>query len=78
MFLQITSMPMPLDTIIMPYKKNCKSEGELLTKFKIARLYFKDKIKQKDIVADIQCHNNTINKIIQKCNKYANLEAMEI
>ena len=51
----------------MPYKQNCKVEGEVITKFKIARLYFFNKRSQREIAENIQCHYNTIGNIIKKC-----------
>jgi len=61
---------MPFNYIIMPYKENCKVEGEIMTKFKIARMYFKHNISQKDIASKIDCHYNTINNIIKECRQY--------
>jgi len=58
---------MPLSSIVMPYKENCKSEGEIMTKFKIAKMYFTDKLKQSDIAEYLLCHKNTVNKIILDC-----------
>ena len=58
---------MPLSFIVMPYKENCKSEGEIMTKFKIAKMYFADKLKQNDIAEYLLCHKNTVNKIISDC-----------
>ena len=58
---------MPFNSIIMPYKQNCKAEGEVITKFKIAKLYFQERKKQKEIANHIQCHYNTVNNIIRKC-----------
>jgi putative transposase len=58
---------MPFTSIVMPYKINCKAEGEIITKFKIARGYFLDRHEQKDIAKSIGCHKNTINNIIKKC-----------
>ena len=51
----------------MPYKQNCKVEGEVITKLKIAKLYFSGQRTQKEIAENIQCHYNTINNIIKKC-----------
>lgn len=62
---------MSLNSIIMPYKENCKVEGEIITKFKIARLYFKDKISQREIANKTECHYNTINNIIKKCKEHS-------
>lgn len=66
---------MPFTSIVMPYKENCKAEGEILTKFKIARIYFTDGETQKDIASHVKCHGNTVNKIIKSCNDYASPEA---
>ena len=61
---------MPFTSIVMPYKENCKTEGEIMTKFKIARGYFANGFKQKDIAGSIGCHKNTINNIVKKCRNY--------
>ena len=53
----------------MPYKENCKVEGEIMTKFKIARIYFANNKKQKEISKYLKCHKNTINQIIKKCKE---------
>jgi len=53
----------------MSYKENCKAEGEIMTKFKIARMYFASNKKQKDIGKYLGCHKNTINKIIKSCRQ---------
>ena len=58
---------MSLNSIVMPYKENCKAEGELMTKFKISRMYFADNVKQNKIARKLDCHINTINKVILKC-----------
>ncbi len=47
---------MPLNSIVMSYKENCKVEGEIMTRFKIARAYFLNNYQQKDIAQSIQCH----------------------
>ncbi|PIY78824.1 MAG: hypothetical protein COY82_00425 [Parcubacteria group bacterium CG_4_10_14_0_8_um_filter_35_7] len=59
----------------MSYKENCKVEGEVITKLKIARDYFCHKKKQKNIAKNIHCHYNTIGNIIRKCKIYASDEA---
>ncbi len=56
---------MPLDSIVMHYKQNCKIEGEVITKLKVARLYFSGRKTQKEIAENIGCHYNTVNNIIQ-------------
>lgn len=58
---------MPFTSIVMPYKKNCKAEGEIMTKFKITRSYFANGFSQKSIAKSIKCHKNTVNNIIKKC-----------
>ena len=58
---------MSLNSIIMPYKENCKVEGEILTKFKIARMVFSNKEKQKRIAQYLNCHSNTIGNIVSLC-----------
>ncbi len=65
---------MSLNSIVMPYKENCKAEGEILTKFKIAKMFFFEKEKQKEIANYLNCHSNTINKIISLCKKEDNPE----
>jgi len=60
----------------MPYKQNCQVEGEIITKFKIARLYFSEKKKQREIARDLTCHYNTINNIIKTCKKLASPEIL--
>ncbi len=54
----------------MPYKENCNVEGEIITKFKIAKMYFKDNLSQKDIAHRIECHYNTINNVIKKLKEH--------
>ena len=53
----------------MPNKENCRIEGEIMTRFKIARAYFANNYSQKKIANSISCHKNTINNIISKCLK---------
>ncbi len=60
---------MPFTSIVMPYKENCKVEGEIMTKFKIARGYFSNDYQQKDIAKSVKCHKNTVYDIIKKCRK---------
>ena len=52
--------------IVMSYKDNCKVEGEIITRLKIARHYFADGVPQKEIAADLSCHKNTVNEIIRQ------------
>jgi len=59
---------MPFNSIIMPYKENCKVEGEIMTKFKIARGYFSNNYQQQDIAQSVKCHKNTVYAIIKKCH----------
>lgn len=58
----------------MPYKQNCKVEGEVITKLKIAKLYFSGQRTQKEISENIQCHYNTINNIVKKCKLFGSEE----
>lgn len=51
----------------MPYRDNCKAETELLTRFKIARLYFAHHMTQTAIAKSISCHRNTIGTVIRLC-----------
>ena len=62
---------MPFNSILMPYKQNCKIEGEIMTRLKIAKLYFLERKTQKEIANNIDCHYNTIGNIIKKCKLYA-------
>lgn len=57
---------MPFNSILMPYKQNYKTEGEIITRFKIAKLYFSEKKNEKEIAKNINCHYNTICNIIRK------------
>ncbi len=63
---------MPFTSIVMPYKENCKTEGEIMTKFKIARMYFAGGEKQNDIAKNIKCHKNTVGTIIKHCRASSN------
>lgn len=65
---------MPFNSILMPYKQNCKVEGEVITKLKIAKLYFSRQRTQKEIAENIQCHYNTINNIIKRCKLFSSEE----
>jgi hypothetical protein len=62
----------------MPYKENCKVEGEIITRLKVARLYFSCRKTQKEIAENIRCHYNTINSIIKTCKCWASDEAMRL
>ncbi len=68
---------MPFNSIIMPYKQNCKVEGEVITKFKIAKLYFGNKKSQREISNNISCHYNTVGSIIKKCKQFWSKEVSE-
>ena len=68
---------MPFNSIIMPYKQNCKVEGEVITKFKIAKLYFAHNKKQRDIAHRLNCHYNTVGGIIKKCKQFWSQEVSE-
>jgi len=68
---------MPFNSIIMPYKQNCKVEGEIITRFKVAKLYFAEKKTQREIAENIQCHYNTVNNIIQRCRLFGSGEVFD-
>lgn len=53
--------------ILMPYKENCKIEGEILTKLKIARMHLASHVKQKEIARLWKCSKNTVGAIIESC-----------
>jgi len=55
----------------MPYKQNCKAEGEILTKFKVARIFFAEGEEQIKIAKAISCHKNTVYEIIKQCRTKA-------
>lgn len=59
---------MSFSSIVMSYKENCKTEGEIMTKFKIARMYFAEGKTQFEINQYLKCHKNTICGIIAACN----------
>lgn len=64
---------MSFSSIVMSYQENCKVEGEVMTKFKIARMFFAGGKKQIEISKYLKCHKNTINGIIRVCkNKDSN------
>ena len=65
---------MSLELILMPYKENCKIEGEILTKIKIIRMHLSGGVSQKEIAKKWQCDKNTIGNIMKLCQK-ASLEA---
>lgn len=66
---------MSSDSILMAYKENCKIEGVVITRLKIARIYFSGSEKQNEIALRLKCHPNTVNGIIRKCRKQADKEA---
>jgi len=68
---------MPLNSILMSYKENCKQEGVILTRFKIARIYFTNNYTQKDIADSVNCHVNTVSEIIKLCKNNDNHKVME-
>lgn len=61
----------------MPYQENCKVEGEIITRFKIAKLHFAHKKKQREIAMHIGCHYNTVGSIIKKCKQFWSKEVSE-
>ncbi len=65
---------MPFNSILMPYKQNCKVEGEIITRLKIAKLYFGEKKNQREIAKSIQCHHNTVNNLIKRCKLFGSEE----
>ena len=58
---------MSFSSIVMTYKENCKAEGEIMTKFKIARMFFAEGKKQKELCQYLKCHKNTVYKIVTAC-----------
>lgn len=69
---------MACNSIVMSYKDNCKTEGEVITRLKIARHYFEGGIAQKDIAKDTFCHKNTVHKIIKLCRQQACPDALRL
>jgi hypothetical protein len=59
----------------MPYKENCKVEGEVLTRIKIVRMHFVSKKAQKELAVIWKCSKNTIGAIIDSCRS-APVEAL--
>jgi hypothetical protein len=51
----------------MPYRENCKIEGEVLTKIKIARMHLASHLKQKEVARMWRCSKNTVGTIIESC-----------
>lgn len=58
---------MSLELILMPYKENCKIEGEIITRIKIARMHLSSGVKQKELAQIWKCSKNTIGAIINSC-----------
>ena len=69
---------MTCKSIVMSYKDNCKTEGPVITRLKIARHYFADNIPQKDIATDIGCHKNTVNEIVKLCKQQTAAEVLSL
>lgn len=67
---------MSYELILMPYKENCKVEGEVLTRIKIARMYFSGNLKQKEIAKRWLCNKNTLGSIVASCRKLASSQAL--
>lgn len=63
---------MTCTSIVMTYKNNCKAEGPVMTRLKIARHYFADCLPQTEIAKDIGCHKNTVNEVIKLCKQQTN------
>lgn len=59
----------------MPYKENCKIEGEILTKIKMARMKYCSNLSQKEIASIWKCDKNTVGNVLKSC-KDASLEAI--
>jgi len=62
----------------MSYKESHKAEEIILTKFKIARMIYKEKIESKEIARRFSCHRNTICKIKKEINNHLNDNIMEL
>ena len=62
----------------MSYKESHKAEEVILTKFKIARMIYKEKLESKEIAEIFSCHRNTIWKIKQSINNHLNANIMEL
>jgi hypothetical protein len=60
----------------MSYKESCRTEGVILTKFKIAKLIYKDKLDNDKIAKIFSCHRNTISKIKGLINNNLNKHIM--
>ena len=64
------------NTILMPYKENCKIEGEVLTRIKMIRMKYCSGVSQKEISRIWRCDKNTVGNVLSLCKK-ASFEAME-
>lgn len=53
----------------MQYKENCKIEGEVLTRIKIARMHFSTGLRQRTIAEKWRCNKNTLVNIIAACDR---------
>jgi len=51
----------------MSYKENCKAEGEIMTRYKIAKAYFSGQATQLEISSQLGCHRNTVYGVIGAC-----------
>jgi len=60
----------------MKYKENCKQEGVILTRFKIARMYFTNNLTQQDIANHLECHLNTVSEVVKLCKQNDNTQVM--
>jgi hypothetical protein len=56
---------MSSELILMPYKENCKIEGEVITKIKIIRMRLVKEISCKTIAIKWQCNKNTVTNILK-------------
>ena len=57
------------ELILMQYKENCKIEGEVLTRIKIARMHFSTGLRQRTIAEKWRCNKNTLVNIIAACDR---------
>lgn len=67
---------MSFELILMAYKENCKIEGEVLTRIKMARMKYCSKLPQKEIARMWKCNKNTVGNVLKLC-KSTSFEAME-
>lgn len=61
---------MSFQSIVMSYKENCKVEGEIMTKFKIAKMYFAGGKSQLAISEHLGCHSNTVYAVAAICKQF--------